>query len=60
MSKVAVRIAAVVLGTALSVAGATSDAHADTKSSRDPKPNITKVKVKHSKQEHQGHDHAPA
>ena len=49
MSKVVVRIAAVVLGTALSVMGATSDAHADTRSWRDPKPNITKVKVKHSK-----------
>ena len=49
MSKVVVRIAAVVLGTALSVIGATSDAHADTRSWRDPKPNITKVKVKHSK-----------
>jgi hypothetical protein len=49
VSKVAVRIAAVALGTALSAAGATSAAHADTRSWKDPKPNITKVTVKHSK-----------
>ena len=49
MSKVAVRIAAVALGAALSAAGATSAAHADSRSWKDPKPNITKVTVKHSK-----------
>lgn len=48
MSKVAIRTAAVLLGATLSVAGATTAAHADTKSWKDPKPNITKVKVKHS------------
>ncbi len=43
----ALRTAAVVLGAALSVAGATSAAHADTMTIKDPKPNITKVKVSH-------------
>lgn len=47
MSKIAIRAAAVLLGASLSVAGAASAAHADTKSWKDPKPNITKVKVKH-------------
>ena len=45
--KIAIRTAAVVLAAALSVAGATSVAEADTKSIKDPKPNITKVTVKH-------------
>jgi hypothetical protein len=45
--RIAIRTAAVVLGAALSVAGATSAAQADTKSFKDPKPNITKVKVSH-------------
>ena len=47
MQKIAIRTAAVVLGAALSVAGAASVAEADTKSIKDPKPNITKVTVKH-------------
>jgi hypothetical protein len=45
--KIALRTAAVVLGAALSVAGAASFAEADTASIKDPKPNITKVTVKH-------------
>jgi hypothetical protein len=48
MLKVSTRVAAVVLGAALSVVGATSVAQADTKSWKDPKPNLTKVTVKHS------------
>ena len=47
MQKIAIRTAAAVLGAALSVAGAAAFAEADTKSIKDPKPNITKVKVSH-------------
>ena len=47
MQNIALRTAAVILGAALSVAGAASFAEADTKSFKDPKPNITKVTVKH-------------
>ena len=47
MQNIALRTAAVILGAALSVAGAASFAEADTKSIKDPKPNITKVTVKH-------------
>ena len=47
--RVAIRAAAVALGAAMSIAGAASVAEADTKSFKDPKPNITKVTVKHSK-----------
>ena len=47
MSRITTRVAAVTLGAALSVAGAAGVAHADTKSIKDPKPNITKVKVSH-------------
>lgn len=43
-----VRVAAIALGAAVSILGAGTAAHADTKSFSDPKPNITKVTVKHS------------
>lgn len=48
MPSVATRLAAATLACAVAMIGGTSVAHADTKSWTDPKPNITKVKVKHS------------
>lgn len=47
MSRVAIRAAAVSLGAVLSIAGAASVAEADSRSFTDPKPNLTKVTVKH-------------
>lgn len=47
-TKIAVRNAAVTLGAALALAGATTGAQADTRSFSDPKPNLTKVTVNHS------------
>lgn len=47
MSKLVIRTAAVVVGAALSLAGVTTAAYADTKSWKDPKPNLTKITVSH-------------
>lgn len=49
MPALAIRAAAITAAAALSVAGVASLAHADTRSFTDPKPNITKVTVKHSR-----------
>lgn len=47
MQKIAIRAAAIALASALSVGGAAGVAQADTKTIKDPKPNITKVKISH-------------
>lgn len=48
MTGIATRIAAVTLGAATCLAATSITAGADTRSWKDPKPNLTKVTVKHS------------